>query len=588
VTIQEAINVGLQHQQAGRVADAETVYRQIIAQQPRNPDAPHLLGLLLGQTGRYDPALQFIRRALEIDPSRSDFYAGLSAVLSAQGQFMQAAQAISRALTLKPHEAEYHFRLGHILMQLGRLDDALAAFDMAAQISPGAPAAHNAVGIAFRRKGQLNAAIAWYGQALSLEANFPDAHNNLGEALYQNGQLDAAIVACRRALELRPKFPEALNNLGNALRKAGRLEEAVETYQKALAQRPDWPETHDNLGNAYFSQGELDLAAFSYANALAITPNYAPAQMNQGLLHLLRGDFEHGWDLYESRLKVPGATRPKETPAATWDGSDLRGKRILVLSDQGFGDCIQFIRYAPMLAERGGQVVLACQEELLSLLDKSGGVSQTVKLNGPMPAADVYCPLLSLPRIFKTDLQTIPARTPYLSADAARRDQWRDRIGDSSGRLRIGLAWAGRPGDREELNRSIPLSMLAPLAEARRDHDRGALFYSLQLGDAAAQTAGPPAGMELIDLTGQIKDFSDTAAMIENLDLVITVDTAVAHLAGALGKPVWLLLAMIPDWRWMLKRADSPWYPTMRLFRQTRRGDWDAPLRELAEALRGF
>jgi tetratricopeptide (TPR) repeat protein len=592
VTAQETLNIGLQHHQAGRLAEAEAVYRQILSANPRHPDALNLMGALAAQAGKYDIAAQLFGQASAAEPGRAEFHSNLATVLEARGQHLAAAQCLARAVRLQPGQGDYHFRLGNLLLEMGRLDDAISCLDLAAQILNGMAGVHNNLGIAFRRKGELNRAIAWYGQALSLQPDYAEAANNLGEALFQNGQIEPAIAACRQALAMRPDYLEAELNLGNALRRAGRPREAVEAYEKAQALRPNYAPAHDNMANAFNAMGEFEQAERHYRRAAELDPAYPSPRWNLGLIHLRRGEFERGWELYDWRLKMPGMNLRADVPGAAWDGSELGGRRILLVAEQGLGDAIQFVRYAPMVRRRGGRVVLACPRELLSLLSRADGVDEAIAVDGPLPGAEAHCALLSLPRIFGTNLSNIPGHVPYLAAEPALKEQWRARMDEDqrpadqsrAAPPRIGLAWAGGPRHREDHLRSFSLSVLAPLVEARPE----ARFFSLQVGEASWEVSGPPPGMEISGICSQVKDFSDTAAIIENLDLVITADTAVAHLAGALGKPVWVMLPFVADWRWMSGRTDSPWYPTMRLFRQEKAGDWETVARRTAEALREF
>jgi Tfp pilus assembly protein PilF len=400
--------------------------------------------------------------------------------------------------------------------------------------------------------GKLDEAVANYRRAIELRPNFAEAWNHLGIALRRNGQLEAGIAAARKAMELRPMFFAATNNYANALKEYGRYEEAVEAYQRAIV----------------------------------IVPNSAIAHFNLGATLLTMGDFERGWPEYEWRWSAKEyRERPRAFAKPRWDGSPLAGRRIMLLAEQGFGDTIHFARYVPLVVGHGGPVMLECQPQLKRLLGRLEGIEQIIGPQDPLPDFDVQCPLLSIALLLGTTAKTVPANVPYLSAEPAMVEQWKSRMQEQApaGALKVGLAWAGNPGHYNDPTRSIALSAFAGLGRVD-----GTAFYSLQKGPAAKQVADAPAELRLIDLTDQIDDFADTAALIANLDLVIAVDTAVAHLAAAMGKPTWLLVAFVPDWRWMLKREDSPWYPTMRLFRQQEMNNWQTPLRRVAEALGGM
>jgi hypothetical protein len=322
-------------------------------------------------------------------------------------------------------------------------------------------------------------------------------------------------------------------------------------------------------------QLKLDEAEASFRRAIELRTDFADAHNDLAMCLLLRGDFSQGWQEYEWRWKLPEIRRidPK-IPGPAWDGSPLDGESIFLHAEQGFGDTIQFARYIPMVAQRGARVILACQPEVAPLIRQIEGIERIILPGEPRPACDTHLPLLSLPRIFETRLDTIPAKVPYIHADPERAEHWKSRLAEHAGSLKVGLCWSGRAMHSRDIFRSIPPEQLAPLASVE-----GVRFFSLQKGAATA----PP--IPLIDPTPELHDFSDTAALINNLDLVITVDTAVAHVAGAMGKPVWLLLSFCPDWRWLLERPDSPWYPTARVFRQASAGDWRAVMLDVANAL---
>jgi len=546
LTIQQAFDLALQHHQAGRLREAEPLYRQILARQPDHADALHLLGVLARQAGRIDIAVDSIRRAIAFRPNYPEAHNNLGIALKDTGQFDEAIAAFRRATALRPNYAEAHNNLGGVLMENGQLDEAIAAFRQAIALRPSYAVAHNNLGSVLRDKGQLDEAIAAYRQAIALNPNSPEAHSHLGNALKDKGQLDEAIAACRQAIALGPNYAGAHCNLGSALQGKGQLDEAIASYRQAIALNPNLPKAHHNLS----------------------------------LSLLARGDFQTGWDEFEWRWKCKDFPPPRNFAQPQWDGCLLEGRTLLLHTEQGHGDALQFIRYLPLVAERGGKIVIECYAELQRLFQTNTGRCQIVVRGQPLPVFDFHCPLLSLPRVFGTSLANIPKDVPYLHADAEDAGRWQQRLADHSPLVKVGLGWAGRPTHTNDRNRSMKLARLAPLGQAP-----GARFFSLQKGAAAAEAQTPPPGMELVDWTEELKDFADTAALISNLDLVIAVDTAVVHLAGAMGKPVWTLLPFNSDWRWLLERQDSPWYPTMRLFRQPRIGDWDTVITRVVEAL---
>ncbi|MGA2443739.1 MAG: tetratricopeptide repeat-containing glycosyltransferase family protein [Tepidisphaeraceae bacterium] len=540
--------------------EAEQLYRQVLAQQPKHVDAMHNLAVISLQVGRYDLALDLIRRTIALNPSNPEAHYNLGKALTDMGQLHEGVTSLRQAIRLKPDYAE----------------------------------AHSNLGIALRGLGQFDQAIAAYREAIRLKPGFAEAHNNLGNVLRDVKQLDGAIAACRQAILLKPGYAKAHNNLGNALKDNGQLDEAIAAYRQAIRLDPGYAEAHVNLEIAYRDTGQLDKAIDSCRQAIAIKPDYAEPHFNLALSLLTSGDFQHGWQEYEWRWKCKDFPSPFAQPQ--WDGCLLEGRTLLLHTEQGHGDALQFIRYLPLVAERGGKIVIECYAELQRLFQTNTGRCQIVVRGQPLPVFDFHCPLLSLPRVFGTSLANIPKDVPYLHADAEDAGRWQQRLADHSPLVKVGLGWAGRPTHTNDRNRSMKLARLAPLGQAP-----GARFFSLQKGAAAAEAQTPPPGMELVDWTEELKDFADTAALISNLDLVIAVDTAVVHLAGAMGKPVWTLLPFNSDWRWLLERQDSPWYPTMRcwllerqdspwyptmrLFRQPRIGDWDTVITRVVEAL---
>ena len=512
MTVQQALELATRHFDAGRLREAELIFRQILSAQPAHPEALRMLGLVAHHAG----------------------------------QHAAAAELIGRAIALNPNAPDYRGNLGVVLASQGRLDDAIDAFR----------------------------------QGLAMRPNDPQGMTNLANALQGTGALAEAISLYRKALALRPELPQAWYNLGRAHHESGQFASAIESYDRVLRLQPAYPDAHYNLGNALKESGRLDEAVAAYRQALSIRPHHAEARWNLGLLLLAQGDFENGWPAYEARRQIPHLWGNLKFDSPLWDGGELGGRRILLRAEQGLGDTIQFIRYAPMVAARGGRVLLQCQPELLRLMEGQTGVDRVVSFAEPPPGHDVYCPLLSLPGRFGTTLATIPAPVPYVFADVECVGEWKRRLAQGPHALRVGLNWAGNPFPPANLKRSMPLSVMAPLGKVA-----GVQFHNLQKGAAAAEAGKPPPGLQLVNPSTELNDLADTAGLIANLNLVITCDTSVAHLAGAMGKPVWVALPFAADWRWLLGRADSPWYPTMRLFRQPSPGDWESPMRQMAKAL---
>lgn len=541
----QLIELAIRRHQAGQLEDALANCRQVLSHQPHHPVALHLSGLISRQIGRLDASVELIRRAATGDKSDPHFHNDLADALRNRRRYDEAFAACQEALRIKPDYPEAYVTLGNILADQGQFDGAISAAREAIRLRPNYAVAHNNLGIALHLKGEFNEAIAAGRKAIQLDPGFADFHNNLGRALQDNGQFEEAIAQRREAIRRRPDFADAHNDLGNALRDTGHSEESITALRQCIQ----------------------------------LQPEYALAHWNLALSLLVRGELIQGWREFEWRWRWDGFSSPRRNfPQPLWTGEDLTGKTILLYAEQGMGDSIQFIRYVPQVAKRGGKIILECQAPLKRLFAQIPSIQAIVAGDDPLPHFDLQCPLLTLPHIFRTDLNSIPGPAKYLKADRTQSAAWKRRVTEEKRRRRIGLAWAGSSAHKKDRNRSIDLAQFAPLAAIT-----GSAFFNLQLGEPGKQT--PPPGLQLIDHTAELVDFADTAALMDNLDLVITVDTAVAHLAGAMGKPVWVLLPFAPDWRWLLDREDSPWYPTMRLFRQPAIGDWKTVISRVAAAL---
>ena len=432
------------------------------------------------------------------------------------------------------------------------------------------------------KAGRLKEAEAIYREILAREPTHPDALHWLGVMAYQLGQHETAVELIERALARQPDYAEAHNNLGLALRARGQMTGAVSAYRQALALAPDDPEVYNNLGIALADHGDINEAIAAFEHAVTLSPDFAEAHFNIGTNLLLNGEFEQGWQEYEWRLRSEEQKERSgicDFPRPRWHGSPFPGKTLLVHTEQGFGDTLQLVRYLPQVKSLGGQVLLACQPQLRRLLERCGGVDALVgdpqNLHQDIEF-DEHVALASLPGIFGTRLDTIPTEVPYLQVVPELARTWGAHVEPAY--FNVGIVWAGSRDPNPY--RSCPVAALAPLAGITRVR-----FYSLQKGATSSELAQFPDNMRLTDFTAELRDFADTAALMVNLDLVISVDTAVAHLAGALGRTVWTLLPHVPDWRWLLEREDCPWYPTMRLFRQPPTKDWADVMQRVAEEL---
>jgi tetratricopeptide (TPR) repeat protein len=575
------LNLGIALREKGRLEEAIAAFRGAIAVSPNFAEAHNSLGNALRDAGQLDDAIAAYRRAVALRPGYADALNHLGIALKDKGQFDEAIAAWRQVIVLKSKVPEVHLQLANALKDNGQTDESIAAYRQAIALWPDYVEAQSNLGHALKDKRQLEQAIAAYRQAIALRPDVPGAHVDLGNALKESGQLDAAIAAYRRAIDIKPDYSEAYNNLGNALKAKGDFDEAIHSYRQAIVMGATNAEAHSNLGVALNDMGLADEAVAAWRRAIEIKPDLPDAHFNLGFALLARADFQKGWEEYEWRRNsksFPAAMRAFAQPQ--WDGSPLDGRTILVHAEQGFGDTLQFIRYLPLMAQRGGTVIIECPAGLPRLLHRFTGGRQIIVKGQPLPAFDLHCPLLSLPRIFGTTLANLPNEVPYLHAAAEEAGRWRQLLAGHANTVKVGLAWAGSPVHKNDRNRSMNLATLAPLWQVP-----GIRFFSLQKGEPATQVSSLPQGIEIVDLTQELKDFADTAALIANLDLVIAVDTAVAHLAGAMGKPVWTLLPFVADWRWLLEREDSPWYPSMRLFRQPSRGDWDSVVKQGANEL---
>jgi FkbM family methyltransferase len=502
--------------------------------------------------------------------------------LYSQGLFSEAQAAFQQALAIKPDFAEAHNNLGLTRAAQGSLDEAVAAYRRAIALKPDFAEAHHNLGLALRQLGQLEPGLASCREAARLMPELPQVQNSLGSALQELGRHEEAISSLLEAIRLKPDLAQAHNNLGIAYWQLGRFEEAVASYRRAAELAPDMAEAQSNLATVLRDLGEIEEAKSCYDRALAIKPGYSEARWNRSLLSLLQGDFQRGWSEYECRWTLKTFQR-RNCPQPIWDGSPLEGKTILLAAEQGLGDTIQFLRYAPLLQRRGARVVAEVHRPLRRLARTCPGVDKVVVLGESPPHFDTYVPLMSLPRVFNTDLQTIPADVPYLSADAALIEQWRKEVAALPG-FKVGIAWRGSPQNAMDRSRSIPLAVFESIARLP-----GITLVSLQKGVGAEQIAEVADRFSVIDFGSRLDEtsgpFMDTAALMKTLDLVITCDSALAHLAGALGVRVWIALMRTPDWRWLLDRDDSPWYPTARLFRQPTLGDWPGTFERLASTL---
>ena len=525
-------------------------------------------GLKLHREGRIEPAEACYRKMARLDPMSSEAKEML--------RLLQAKASPARESI--PESAQDCQHLGEQQERLGNLQAASDYYRRALALRPDSPELHCHLARVLSQGGALQAAVELYQRALVLDPKRYDIYSDLGLVLTNLGNFDGATEAFRRSLLLNRGCARTIAGLGSLFERKGDLISAVDAYRDAIKLDPKLHAAYSDLGFVLYGLGELAEASDCYRRLRALQPDSAEATVNLGLIDLVQGNLAAGWTEYESRWEV-GIGDDRKLTQRRWKGEPLDGERILLFAEQGLGDTLQFVRYVPLVAARGGQVVLEVQPPLRGLLSGTDGAWQVLSRGDTLPDFTWQCPLLSLPLAFETGLNSIPAKVPYVRADPALVEAWQQRMLGNT--RRIGLAWAGNPGHPRDRLRSMPLEQLAPLMNVA-----GTTFYSLQFGAGAEQTKQLPQGANVVDFGEDLKDFGNTAAIIANLDLVISIDTSVAHLAGALAKPVWVLLNRGCDWRWFLDREDSPWYPTARLFRQSTAGGWQEVVHRVAVELR--
>jgi len=640
--IASLVQKGFALHQQGRFKEAQVFYERILAIQKNHFDALQLLGMLSAQTGQFAQAVKFLKKALQINPSHADAYSNLANALKELKCYDEALINHDRAIRLNPSSVLSHFNRGVTLQELNRFDEALESYDHAIHMDPDYPHTHSNRGLILQELKRLDEALESYDRAISINSDYAHIHSNRGlilqdlkrieEALesfdqairinpyyaeaYSNRgialqalwRFEEALESFDQAIRINPYYAEAYSNRGLTLKELKRLDEALESYDQAILIKPDYVEAYSNRGlilqelkrfdealesygrainikpdyaDGYYNRGvtlqelkRLDEARASYDKAISIKPYFVSAHLNLSLCNLLSGNFKDGWQGYEWRMKAEDicTTEVRNFSQPLWLGTEsLKDKTILLYTEQGLGDTIQFCRYVSLVAGLGAKVLLEVQRPLVKLLRDLDGVNQIVAIGDALPEFDYQCPLLSLPLAFRTELQTIPPISQLITSDPENVAKWQTRLGEKCN-PRVGLVWSGNTEHKNDHNRSLYLTELLPhlpsnvdyvcLQKELRDIDKVALEKNSHIqfyGDA-------------------LEDFTDTAALCDLMDVVISVDTSVAHLAGTLGKPTWVLLPYSPDWRWLLDRDDSPWYPSAKLYRQEKIGDWDSPL----------
>jgi tetratricopeptide (TPR) repeat protein len=634
---------------AGRFNEAESIYRQFLAQNPNNFDALHMLGLVSYQRGDPQAGIQLISEALRINPNNAPAWSNLAEVYRQAGRMAEAENASRRGIGLDPNLGPAHVNLAMVLLHTGRVAEALPVAQRGVQLSPNDAAAHNVLGVCLSELQRTHEAIPHLAESVRLNPNDAGAASALGlcyvrveqpeqakaamehavkmapnnpaillnmGAMYAQMEdwelaakwiqktldispdytlalehmasvttslkrFEEAIDMCKRVLKINPQAMDSYATMGEAMMNLGRFEETIEEMRRALTIK-EWPTVYQSLSNAYVRTGRPDEGIKYVDKALALDPKNAILHFNKAIILLLMGRYQEAWKEFEWRWQHPRMVgRNRRFSVRQWNGEQLNGKRIFLHAEQGLGDTIFFGRYATLIAEQyGGKVVMWVQTQMKELVRTVPGVVEVIGEGEPIPAFDCHLAIMSLPCVFNTTVETVPNKVPYIKTDPARREHWRQEFARRTNKFKVGLVWEGGPFQPENFLRSNSLAAYAPLADVP-----GVAFFGLQKGPAEAQCANPPAGMDFTNLGPYIKDFSDTAAILDNLDLLISIDTSVIHVAGALAKPIWMLLAYSPGQMWMFEREDSPWYPTMKIYRQPAFKDWATPVGRVKQDL---
>lgn len=582
------LSAGVERMNAGKWDDAARFFKRALKANRRDPDALHLLGLARHGAGHSKDAIKYIKRAIANAAGNQQFLNNLGQIYKAVGEVPKAIDCFRRAIAIDGASHEAHNNLANALSEAGEPAAAIEHYRLALAANPQYAVAHYNLGRLHLSRDNNDEADHCFRRALQIAPEYAEAHNNLGLALENREKLEDANAAYRRALAINPKFAEAHYNLGNTLDKQNKIREAVASYRRALSIRPVYVEALNNLGRCLVEMGMLDEAIESYRQALARWPDHAEIRTNLGMTLMRVGRFAEGWSEYEWRWLTAGNKRKRKHPWPEWQGTDAAGKTILIWGEQGVGDEVRYAAMLPDLVEQGARVVLECEARLVPLFRRSfAGVTCIAMQDPPAVEArardiDFQIPTGSLGRWLRPDFDSFPGRRSYLAADPARRDALRAKY-RQRGDLVVGVAWVSK-NPRFGNRKSMKLCDLAPIAAVR-----GSTLVDLQYGDTEAERRAfaEQTGVTLVhdDSVDQMKDLDAFAAQVAAMDLVITVSNTTAHVAGALGVPAWVLLNTMPLDCWMLHREDSPWYPSVRLFRQQRRGEWAELVGRVAEAL---
>jgi len=569
-------NQGIALQALGRFDEALASYDTAINIKPDYAEAYSNRGNTLKELQRFDEALASYDQAISLKPNHVEAYSNRGVTLQALGRFDEALASYDTAISIKADYAEAYSNRGNTLKELRRFDEALVSYDQAVSLKTDYVDAYYNQGIALQELERFDEALTSFDQSISINFGYVPAHSDRGNALKNLGRFDEALASYDQAISLKPDYAEAHYNRGVTLQELKYYDEALVSYDKAIILKTDYAEAYSNRGNVLKELGRFDEALVSYDKAISLKPNFAGVHWNLAWCNLLLGNFKDGWQGYEWRWKnddLPSFKNKRAFTEPLWLGTEsLANKTIFLYAEQGLGDTIQFCRYVPLVAQLGAKVIVDWQPPLVNLLKKLEGVSQVITIGDTLPVFDYQCPLMSLPLAFKTELDSIPPVSQCITSDMRKVAKWEAKLGKKD-KLRVGLVWSGSTIHKNDHNRSLTLSELLPYLPPQIDYV--CLQKEMRDVDKTLLEQHP----EIQYFGDALEDFTDTAALCELVDVVISVDTSVAHLAGMLGKPTWVLLSFSPDWRWLLDRDVSPWYPSIKLYRQTRINDWDSVLK---------
>ena len=610
-------NRGITLHNLNRFDEALKSFDQAILLNSNYAEAYFNKGITLHKLTRFEEALASFDCSIKIDATYADAYTNRGMSLQELKRFDEALSSYDQAIAINPKYVNAHYNRGSVLKELKRLEEAIASYDAALVLDPIYVNAYANRGLALQELSRFEEALSSYDQVIAIDANHADAYSYRGIVLKNLKRYDEALISYEQSISINPNYVQAHSNLGNALCEMRRFEEALICYDRAIEIEPNYVNAHSNKGNAlgemrrfeealicydraieidsnyveaFFNRGHslqylqrFKEALISYEKAIAINPNYEDAYWNKSLQHILQGDYLEGWKLYEWRwTKEEFTSQIKNFPQPLWLGEpSLVDKTILIYPEQGLGDYIQFIRYAPLLEDLGAKVILEVPAPLMPVVSTLQGQFILIEKGKALPDFDYHCPVMSLPHAFKTTVDTIPNQVPYFSVNQTKKQTWQARLGQKKQR-RVGFVCSGNSGHKNDHNRSISLHSLQSL------FDLPVEFHCLQKEIREDDAGFIQSQINIRTHSEFLHDFSDTAALIDAMDLVISVDTSVAHLAGALGKETWILLPYVPDYRWMLEREDSPWYPTATLFRQSVMGEWGSVIDDISHLLKSM